>query len=106
MVCLYPRKTTPGVSDATDFEAFAYDAAGHVLTWRRRDGALITTFYDDLGRLVIEDAEITISMDGRGRYMDNIFIERLALAHILFSPPLRPWRLARRDHFLTAARLC
>ena len=26
---------------------------------------------------VLKDAEITISMDGRGRYMDNIFIERL-----------------------------
>ncbi|MAF95295.1 MAG: IS3 family transposase, partial [Rhodospirillaceae bacterium] len=26
---------------------------------------------------VLKDAEITISMDGRGRCMDNIFIERL-----------------------------
>ena len=26
---------------------------------------------------VLEDAEIQISMDGRGRYLDNIFIERL-----------------------------
>jgi len=26
---------------------------------------------------VLKDAEVTISMDGRGRYMDNIFIERL-----------------------------
>ena len=26
---------------------------------------------------VLKDAEITISMAGRGRYMDNIFIERL-----------------------------
>ena len=26
---------------------------------------------------MLKDAEITISMDGRGRYMDNIFIERL-----------------------------
>ena len=26
---------------------------------------------------VLKGAEITISMDGRGRYMDNIFIERL-----------------------------
>ena len=26
---------------------------------------------------VLKDAEITISMDGRGRFMDNIFIERL-----------------------------
>jgi putative transposase len=26
---------------------------------------------------VLKDAQITISMDGRGRYMDNIFIERL-----------------------------
>jgi putative transposase len=26
---------------------------------------------------VLKDAEITISMDGRGRYLDNIFIERL-----------------------------
>ena len=26
---------------------------------------------------VLKDADVTISMDGRGRYMDNIFIERL-----------------------------
>jgi putative transposase len=26
---------------------------------------------------VLKDAEVTISMDGRGRYLDNIFIERL-----------------------------
>ena len=26
---------------------------------------------------VLADAEIAISMDGRGRYLDNIFIERL-----------------------------
>ena len=26
---------------------------------------------------VLEDHEITISMDGRGRWMDNVFIERL-----------------------------
>lgn len=33
------------------------------------------TSYDFTG--VLKDAEITISMDGRGRCMDNIFIERL-----------------------------
>ncbi len=26
---------------------------------------------------VLKDAEIRISMDGRGRWMDNVFIERL-----------------------------
>jgi putative transposase len=26
---------------------------------------------------VLKDAEIAISMDGRGRWMDNVFIERL-----------------------------
>jgi putative transposase len=33
------------------------------------------TSYDFTG--VLKDAEITISMDGRGRCMDNIFIQRL-----------------------------
>ncbi len=33
------------------------------------------TSFDFTG--ILKDAEITISMDGRGRYMDNIFIERL-----------------------------
>lgn len=33
------------------------------------------TSFDFIGRL--KDAEVTISMDGRGRCMDNIFIERL-----------------------------
>ena len=33
------------------------------------------TSFDFTGRL--KDAEVTISMDGRGRCMDNIFIERL-----------------------------
>jgi len=34
-------------------------------------------FTSDAFTGVLKDAEITISMDGRGRYMDNIFIERL-----------------------------
>ena len=50
------------------------------------------TSYDFTG--VLKGAEITISMDGRGRCMDNIFIERLwrslKTEYTLTSPPDSP----------------
>lgn len=36
-----------------------------------------TQFISTVFRLVLKDAEIAISMDGRGRALDNIFVERL-----------------------------
>lgn len=32
---------------------------------------------------LFHDAEIKISMDGRGRYLDNIFIERLEMVQMM-----------------------
>jgi hypothetical protein len=35
----------------------------------------------------LKGADIRISMDGRGRWMDNVFIERVAIAEIRMRLP-------------------
>ncbi len=52
----------------------ARDTCGRPEIFNTDQGSQFTSF-DFTGRL--KDAEVTISMDGRGRCMDNIFIERL-----------------------------
>ena len=52
----------------------ALDTYGRPEIFNTDQGSQFTSF-DFTGRL--KDAEVTISMDGRGRCMDNIFIERL-----------------------------
>ncbi len=52
----------------------ALDTYGKPEIFNTDQGGQFTSF-DFTGRL--KDAEVTISMDGRGRCMDNIFIERL-----------------------------
>lgn len=52
----------------------ALDTYGKPAIFNTDQGSQFTSF-DFTG--VLKDAEVTISMDGRGRCMDNIFIERL-----------------------------
>jgi YD repeat-containing protein len=49
---LYPDKTTPGTSSATDYEQLGYDANSNVTSLRGRNGQSTTLAYDNLNRLV------------------------------------------------------
>jgi RHS repeat-associated protein len=49
---IFPSKTTPGVSDASDYEEYTYDSNGNRLTLRKREGVVISYQYDALGRVV------------------------------------------------------
>jgi len=46
----YPSKTTPGQSDAANYEQVTYDAEGRVSAFRNRMGESFAFEYDDLGR--------------------------------------------------------
>ena len=46
-----PSTTTPGVTSATDYEAYTYDGVGNRLTLRKRDGSTLTFQYDQLNRV-------------------------------------------------------
>ena len=41
--------------NAGDYEAFTYDKNGNKLTWRRRDGLVISYTYDKLNRQILKD---------------------------------------------------
>ena len=47
-----PSATTPGTISATDYEQYAYDAAGNRLSLKRRDGRTLTFTYDNLNRML------------------------------------------------------
>ena len=57
----YPRPDVQAVSATAngsptdDYETFTYNANGQVLTYRRRDGQIISYEYDDLGRVTKKD---------------------------------------------------
>jgi YD repeat-containing protein len=47
----FPSATAPGQVSTTDYEAYAYDAAGNRTSLRKRDGRVITFTYDALSRM-------------------------------------------------------
>lgn len=47
----FPDKVSVGTASATDYEAYAYDANGNRLTFRKRDGNVINYGYDALNRM-------------------------------------------------------
>jgi len=63
----YPDAATKGVSSATDFEQFSYDANNNALQRQLRDGQQINFTYDALNRMSLKDlpapeADITFSL--------------------------------------------
>jgi putative transposase len=77
---LYARYVVSWALDDTLEQPFVLDAVGHALTrarpqiWNSDQGSHFTSpHYTRL----LEEAGVQISMDGRGRALDNIFIERL-----------------------------
>ena len=50
----FPSKTTAGVSSATDYEEYGYDARGQRTSLRKRDGSVLTYAYDALGRMTVK----------------------------------------------------
>jgi RHS repeat-associated protein len=59
---IFPSKTTPGVADANDYEAYLYDPNGNRVSLRKRDGRTISYIYDALGRVSIKDSGPTTSV--------------------------------------------
>ncbi|HZF27542.1 MAG TPA: RHS repeat-associated core domain-containing protein [Gammaproteobacteria bacterium] len=49
----YPSSS--GQSSTTDYEEFSYDASGHTLQKRLRDGQIVSFTYDNIGRLWTKD---------------------------------------------------
>ncbi|MDF2444856.1 MAG: Rhs family protein [Moraxellaceae bacterium] len=47
----YPNPATAGISSATDYEQFDYDANGNVISHRKRNGGVITQDFDSLNRV-------------------------------------------------------
>lgn len=47
----YPSPANPGVSSATDYEKFTYDANGNVIGQQLRDGTSVALSYDNLNRV-------------------------------------------------------
>ena len=48
---VFPSKTTPGVTDPSDYEQYGYDPNGNRTSLRKRDGAVLTYHYDALNRM-------------------------------------------------------
>jgi RHS repeat-associated protein len=48
----FPDKVTVGSVSTTDYEAYTYDANGNRLTFRKRDGSVISYNYDALNRVL------------------------------------------------------
>lgn len=46
----FPDKNAAGTSSTTDFEIYAYDNQGNVTSVTKRDGQIVSTVYDKLGR--------------------------------------------------------
>ncbi|MEO0399448.1 MAG: RHS repeat-associated core domain-containing protein [Pseudomonadota bacterium] len=68
----YPDPTNTNSSSTSDFEEWTYDAAGNILTERRRDNTTFTNTYDDLNRLTLRNApgaqpDVTHAYDSFGR---------------------------------------
>jgi RHS repeat-associated protein len=51
----FPSKTTPGAVSVTDYEQYAYDAGGNLITLIKRDGQVLAFAYDALDRQVLKD---------------------------------------------------
>jgi RHS repeat-associated protein len=67
----FPSLTQLGISSTTDYEQFAYNAAGHVTQKRLRDGQTIDFGYDALGRLQTKnlpgsEPDVTYGYDNLG----------------------------------------
>lgn len=43
-----------GIVNPGDYEEYSYDAAGNRLTWRKRDGSVLSYQYDNLNRLLVK----------------------------------------------------
>ncbi|HEY0044012.1 MAG TPA: RHS repeat-associated core domain-containing protein [Allosphingosinicella sp.] len=73
----YPDKNTAGVSSASDWEGYTYDAAGNVTQLKQRDGTVLAAEFDALGRRtrkqVVQNgtviAQTDYSYDARGRML-------------------------------------
>jgi RHS repeat-associated protein len=50
----FPSPTTPGISSATDYELYGYDANGNRTLLRKRDGRTLTYTYDGLDRMTVK----------------------------------------------------
>jgi len=57
---------------------------------RLRSSTPTTEFTSDEWIKVLDDAGVAINMDGKGRWIDNVFIERL-------------WRLCARSRYVAAS---
>ncbi len=68
---VFPSKTIAGQSDAVDYEQYAYDANGNMLTKRTRRGDVITFAYDDLNRLIQRIVPGSGSVPGAGAIGEN-----------------------------------
>ena len=51
---IFPSKTTPGTSDASDDELYDYDANGNRTSLTKRDGRVIGYQYDALNRMTVK----------------------------------------------------
>ena len=47
----YPHPSTANTSSSTDYEQYTFDAAGNLVTHRKRNGDTVTLAYDNLNRL-------------------------------------------------------
>ncbi len=50
----FPSPTTPGYSNAVDYEEYGYDANGNRTSLRKRDGRTLTYSYDALNRMTVK----------------------------------------------------
>jgi len=50
----FPSLTTPGYSNAADYEEYGYDANGNRTSLRKRDGRTLTYSYDALNRMTVK----------------------------------------------------
>lgn len=57
----FPDEVAPFTSSTTDYEEYTYTVRSQLSTHRRRDGSQVSYSYDNLGRLLIENAPQTSS---------------------------------------------
>jgi RHS repeat-associated protein len=75
---VFPSKVTAGVSDATDYEEYGYDANSNRTSLRKRDGQTIGFSYDALNRVTAKDlpgtaSDVAYSYDLRGLQLAATF---------------------------------